>query len=293
MKKRATTVIVILMILTGLSLLLYPTASDYLKSLAYRRAISQYTAAAQQLDDESYDELLSAARDYNERLAARGGLILVLSQEEQVEYNSLLNVDDSGVIGYVLVPKVDISLPIYHGTDEGVLQSGVGHLEGSSLPVGGPGTHAILSAHTGLPSAKLFTNIDQLVVGDTFTIGVLKETLTYEVDQIQVVLPDDIDILRIEPGKDYCTLTTCTPYGVNSHRLLVRGHRIPTPPDAPTVADMAQEVADPTGPWVWLTALAVLALAVVLAALYRWRRAQKRAKRLDKNKTTNPKTPGP
>ena len=241
MKKRTTTIIVILMILTGLSLLLYPTVSDYLKNLAYRRTISNYNATVDSMDNERYEELLAAARDYNERLAKKSEFMLILSDEERAEYNSLLNIDDTGVIGYVSVPKVDISLPIFHGTSDGVLQNGVGHLEGSSLPVGGSGTHAVLSAHTGLPSAKLFTNIDQLIEGDTFSVRVLKETLTYQVDQILVVLPYQTDALRIEQGKDYCTLVTCTPYGVNSHRLLVRGHRIPTPLEEETSSNIIEE----------------------------------------------------
>ena len=228
MKKRTATILVILMIITGLSLLLYPTVSDYLKTLAYRRTISDYISNVEPMDDRRSAELLDAARAYNEQLVSRGGFRVSLPEAQREEYYSLLNIDNTGIIGYVSVPKVDISLPLYHGTEERVLQSGVGHLEGSSLPVGGPSTHAVLSTHTGLPSAKLFTNIDQLVAGDTFSVRVLKETLTYEVDQILVVLPHETDALKIEPGKDYCTLMTCTPYGVNSHRLLVRGHRVPT-----------------------------------------------------------------
>lgn len=229
MKKLVIIVIVISMVLTGLSLLLYPMASDYLNNLSYRQVISNYEDSVEPIEEDGYAEMLAAARAYNDRLPERGGAMFLLSEEERAEYNSLLNVDNTGVIGYVTVPKINVSLPIYHGTSDGVLQSGVGHLEGSSLPVGGPGTHAILSAHTGLATSKMFTNIDQLSVGDVFTVRVLRETLTYQVDQILVVLPYETDALRIEPGEDYCTLATCTPYGVNSHRLLVRGRRIPTP----------------------------------------------------------------
>ena len=288
MSKRVSTAIVILMILTGLSLLLYPTVSDYLRSLAYRRTISGYTASVEQLDDVRYGELLAAARAYNERLAERGGFTLSLSQERWAEYIGLLNVDDSGVMGYVSVPKVNISLPIYHGTDDSVLQSGVGHLEGSSLPVGGPGAHAVLSAHTGLPSAKLFTSIDQLVEGDAFTVRVLRETLTYQVDQILVVLPYQTDALRIEPGKEYCTLMTCTPYGVNSHRLLVRGRRIPTLPEEDTSPDFPIEGLglDNNGLFGSAAGLGILIFAVpaltVLVTAWRRRRMWKRAKRLKK-----------
>ena len=288
MSKRVSTVIAILMIVTGLSLLLYPTVSDYLRNLAYRRTISSYTASVEQLDDHRCEELLAAARAYNERLAERGGFTLALSKEQWSEYIGLLDVDNSGVTGYVSVPKVNISLPIYHGTDDSVLQSGVGHLEGSSLPVGGPGTHAVLSAHTGLPSAKLFTSIDQLVEGDIFAVRVLKETLTYQVDQILVVLPYQTDALRIEPDKDYCTLVTCTPYGVNSHRLLVRGRRVPTPPEEDPSPDFAAGGLSPdnNGPFSLAAGLGLLILVVpVLAVLvieYRQRRMWKRAKRLKK-----------
>ena len=286
MKKRISTVLIILMIVTGLSLLLYPTVSDYFKNLAFRRTISHYTVSAQQLGDGSLEELLTAARTYNQRLAAEGWSTRVLSQEELAEYNSLLDIDSTGVMGYVSVPKVDISLPIYHGTGDDVLQNGVGHMEGSSLPVGGPGTHAVLSAHTGMPSAKLFTNIDQLVEGDTFTVVVLRETLTYQVDQILVVLPNEVDALAIEPGEDYCTLVTCTPYGVNSHRLLVRGHRIPTPPDAQAPAGASRG----TG-WTWVipAAIILLALAALLVVGY----LRRRIKQPERNETTTPKAPRP
>ena len=302
MNKRVLTVIVILMIVTGLSLLLYPTVSDYLRTLAYRRTISSYTASVEQLDDHRYEELLAAARAYNKRLAERGGFTLALSKEQWAEYISLLDIDNSGVMGYVSVPKVNISLPIYHGTDDSVLQSGVGHLEGSSLPMGGPGTHTVLSAHTGLPSAKLFTSIDQLMEGDTFTVRVLKETLTYQVDQILVVLPYQTDALRIEPEKDYCTLVTCTPYGVNSHRLLVRGHRIPTPHGEDASSDFAvgglgldnSGLFNPTAVLVLLI-LAVLVLAVLVIALRRkrmWKRA-KRLKKKGKNEESSQNSPDP
>ena len=283
MKKRVLPVIIVLMVVTGLSLLLYPTASDYLKSLSYRRTISDYIDSVEPLDREDFEELLAAARAYNERLAEKSGFKLSLSEEELAEYNSLLGVDNTGVIGYVSVPKVDIYLPIYHGTGDDALQNGVGHLEGSSLPVGGPSTHAVLSGHTGLPSTKLFTDINQLVEGDTFSVQVLKETLTYEVDQTLVVLPSEMDALQIEPGEDYCTLLTCTPYGINSHRLLVRGRRVPTPvqEDDPPL-DAAQEAPDvdqdrrfDPAP---VLAAAVLIAAVLVAALFLHKRA-KRPKR--------------
>lgn len=320
MRKRASTVIAILMTLTGLCLLLYPTVSNYLKNLSYRRAISNYIASVEPIDGESYEELLAAARAYNERLAVKGGIMYVLSDEERAEYSSLLDIDNTGIMGYVSVPKVNIYLPIYHGTSDGVLQSGVGHLESSSLPVGGSGTHAIFSAHTGLPSAKLFTDIDQLVEGDTFVVRVLKEVLTYQVDQILVVLPYEMDALQIEPGEDYCTLVTCTPYGVNSHRLLVRGHRIPTPPEKETPSNVMEEALGlNNGRLFGLPAklgfliIAVLTLVTVLlwrkrakrwkrwiltAALFpvvflRELRKWKRTKRLKENENTSRNPPGP
>lgn len=231
-KKTFSSVLLTLMIIFGMGLLLYPTASDYINSLAYRRAISNYQRSVEELDEVTYEDLLASARDYNQRLAARKRSLLTLDESWMEEYLSLLDFTGTGIMGYIDIPKVNISLPIYHGTSDSVLQAGVGHLEGSSLPVGGESTHTVISAHTGLPSAKLFTDIDRLVEGDTFAIHVLRDVLTYEVDQILVVLPHQNGSLRIEPGEDLCTLMTCTPYGVNTHRLLVRGHRIPTPEEA-------------------------------------------------------------
>lgn len=230
MKKKISTVIVVLVILAGLSLLLYPTISDLLKNIAYRRAIDNFKAAVAAIDPETYEDILEGAVAHNQKLLERGNVRATLTDEELAEYERQLKIDDTGIMGYVIIPKINVSLPIYHGTSGTVLQSGVGHLEGSSLPIGGKGCHAVLSGHRGLPSAKLFTNIDQLVVGDTFTVRVLREVLTYEVDEIQTVLPSEVNALQIAEDRDYCTLLTCTPYGVNSHRLLVRGHRIPTPP---------------------------------------------------------------
>ena len=293
MRSRALTVIVVLMVVSGLSLLLYPTVSDYLYDLSYRRTISDYIAGVEPLDEERYEDLRAAAQAYNERLAQKSGFTLALPEEELMVYNSLLDIDSTGLMGYVSVPKVNITLPIYHGTGSEVLQSGVGHLEGSSLPVGGPGTHAVLSGHTGLPSAKLFTNIDQLVLGDMFTVRVLKETLTYEVDQILVVLPSEMDALRIAPGEDYCTLLTCTPYGINSHRLLVRGRRIPTLSQEESPPDTVEE--DPGlddgrlfDPAPVLIAAVLIAAALVAALLLR-----KRTKRLKENEKSSKEPPEP
>lgn len=225
MKKDLSTVILILVFLTGLSLLLYPTVSDYWNSFHQSRAISTYAAEVADMENDIYQESWDNAVDYNKALAKTGSR-WIMSKEEQEEYNTLLNIGGSGIMGYIEIPEIKCSLPIYHGTDEAILQIAVGHIEGSSLPVGGDSTHCVLSGHRGLPSAKLFTDLDQLEEGDTFMIRVLDETLTYAVDQIRIVEPDELEELNIEEGKDLCTLVTCTPYGINTHRLLVRGHRI-------------------------------------------------------------------
>ena len=225
MKKHLSTVIFILAFLTGLSLLLYPTVSDYWNSLHQSQAIATYDREVAALNNDDFGTLWTAAQDYNRRLARQDNP-LVQSEEGLAEYENLLNLDGTGVMGYIEIPELKISLPIYHGVDEGVLQVAVGHIPGTSLPTGGEGTHCVLSGHRGLPSAKLFTDLDQMREGDTFLLRVLDETLTYEVDQILIVEPHEVEPLTIDPGQDYCTLVTCTPYGINTHRLLVRGHRI-------------------------------------------------------------------
>ena len=233
-KNRITTLLLALVFLAGLSLLLYPTVSDYWNSFHASRAVAAYAQEVADLNGEEYDRLLAAARDYNARVAQRSNTF-ALTEEEAAEYQSLLNMDGTGIMGYIEIPNIKLSLPIYHGTEESVLQIAVGHLDWSALPVGGEGTHCVLSGHRGLPSAKLFTNLDQLREGDTFTLRVLDEVLCYEVDQIRVVEPQDTDALLPEPGQDLCTLVTCTPYGVNTHRLLVRGHRIENPDSADAI----------------------------------------------------------
>lgn len=240
MRKRLTTVILLLVLLTGLSLLLYPTVSDYWNSFHQSRAIASYTAQVEEMDPADYEAMWNAAAEYNQRLLADTGDRYRMTEAEEEEYESLLDVTGTGVMGYVEIPKLKTSLPIYHGTDAAVLQIAIGHLAGSSLPVGGEGTHCVLTGHRGLPSAKLFTNLDKMVEGDTFSLHVLDQTLTYEVDQIRVVEPQELDDLEIEEGQDYCTLVTCTPYGVNSHRLLVRGHRIADQQNSSVPADAVQ-----------------------------------------------------
>lgn len=229
MKKKSsfTTIILILIFVAGLSLLLYPTVSEYWNSFHQSQAIASYSDVVANLDEDKYGELWESAQNYNRSLLLRGNSYL-LDDTQRIEYESLLDVSDIGIMGYIEIPSISCSLPIYHGTEEAVLQIAVGHLEWTSLPVGGESSHCVLSGHRGLPSAKLFTNLDKLVVGDVFMLRVLDEVLTYEVDQILIVEPNETEALIIEEGKDLCTLVTCTPYGVNSHRLLVRGHRIET-----------------------------------------------------------------
>ena len=224
----------ILALFAGLSLLLYPTASDYWNSLHASQAVADYAENVRNLEAEKYQQVLQDARNYNQMLPYKH-TTFALSEEEKGAYDALLDISGTGVMGYIEIPSINISLPVYHGTEEGVLQIAVGHLEWSSLPVGGADTHCVLSGHRGLPSAKLFTNLDKLVVGDKFIMRVLDEVLTYEVDQILIVEPTDVSTLMIEAGKDLCTLVTCTPYGINSHRLLVRGHRIENQEEAQAI----------------------------------------------------------
>lgn len=240
-KQTWLTVILILIFLVGLSLLLYPTASDYWNSLHQSRAISGYAGQVASLDDETYDALWDRAEAYNASLKDKADRFR-MSEEEQREYEQLLAIPGTNVIGYIEIDKINCYLPVYHGTDEAVLQTGVGHLEGSSLPVGGPGTHCVVSGHRGLPSARLFTDLDQLREGDTFALYVLDETLTYEVDQIRIVEPTQMSELAIVDGQDFCTLVTCTPYGINTHRLLVRGHRIENEEEASEVRVTADAI---------------------------------------------------
>ena len=223
---RLFTIILVSVMLAGIGLLAYPSLADYWNSFHQSRAVMSYAEHVSDMNAEEYDRLLSEAKVYNERFA-ENGLEWNVTDEERAEYESVLNVDGSSVMGYIRIPKIDVMLPVYHGTSERILQTSIGHLEGSSLPVGGESTHCLLSGHRGLPSARLFTDLDQLREGDTFTITVLNDTLTYEVDHIWIVEPEDLSHLTIEEGQDLCTLITCTPYGINTHRLLVRGHRIP------------------------------------------------------------------
>ena len=233
-KKDFSTIALIIVFFVGVSVLLYPTVSDYWNSLHQSQAIATYADSVENMDEQDYEKLWDAAVSYNQKLF-QSGHGLGLKDEEKEEYNKLLDVSGTGIMSYIEIPKIKCSLPVYHGTDEGVLQIAVGHIEGSSLPVGGQNTHCVLSGHRGLPSAKLFSNLDKLEEGDIFMIRTLDQTLTYEVDQIRIVLPDEVEDLKIEEGKDLCTLVTCTPYGINTHRLLVRGHRVANQEEAEAV----------------------------------------------------------
>ena len=233
-KSNIITIILILVLLVGLSLLLYPSVSDYWNSFHQTRAIASYSEEVANLDDDKYEELWQAAQNYNESLTKRAN-DYALTDGQKEQYEDLLNVSGSGVMGYIEIPNINCSLPIYHGTADSVLQIAIGHLEWTSLPVGGESTHCVLSGHRGLPSARLFTDLDKVEKGDVFMLRVLDEVLTYEVDQILIVEPQDTEALKIVEGMDYCTLVTCTPYGINSHRMLVRGHRIDNIVEAKTV----------------------------------------------------------
>ena len=232
-KKRKMTIkdiIRLIVLVVAFAVLLYPTVSSYVNEKNGSKVVSNYDAESVRLSNAEKEKMLEDARAYNKEMLSNIDLIDPFSQGEtsvDERYESLLNMDGSGMMGYIRIPKIKVEIPIYHGTSESVLQAGVGHFWGTSLPVGGESTHTVLTGHRGLPTKTLFTNMDKLVKGDVFYIKVLDETLAYKVDQILTVLPEETEALSIVPGKDYATLVTCTPYAINTHRLLVRGHRIP------------------------------------------------------------------
>ena len=236
-KKHGVTLLLVAVMLVGAGFISYPTFSDWWNSFHQSRAVASYVEAVSQMDPEENARLLAEAEEYN-----RGLLELsnqwAMPDERKETYEKLLSVNGSDIMGYISIDKIGVKLPIHHGTEESVLEVAIGHLEETSLPVGGPGTHCVVSGHRGLPSARLFTDLDKMVVGDQFALSVLGRKMTYEVDQIVTVLPTEMEELLITPGKDYCTLMTCTPYGINTHRLLVRGTRIANP--------VKQEVAETT-----------------------------------------------
>ena len=233
MRRHKTVIFLTLGFLVGICMLLYPAFSNYWNSKTQSRAIVDYESVLDRLEPEDYSSVFQAAYDYN---AALHAVEFPLRDYEEVPgYYDTLKIEGTSIIGYVKIDKIGVELPIYHGTADSVLNRGVGHLEGSSLPVGGESTHSVMSAHRGLPSAKLFTDLDRLELGDTFQITVLDQVLTYQVDQVKVITPREIEDLQIVEGKDYCTLFTCTPYGINTHRLLVRGIRIETITEKPVI----------------------------------------------------------
>lgn len=269
-KKHISTIIIALIFLAGLGFLLYPTVSNLWNRAHQSRAIATYTKQVEKLDDSQNKEMLKAARKYNKSLLKKSDH-WKLSKKDKKRYESLLDVSGTGIMGYIEVPKIDCSLPIYHGTDEGALQIAIGHLEGSSLPVGGKSTHCVLSGHRGLPSARLFTDLDQMEEGDIFVLNVLGRKLAYEVDQIKVVLPDEMSDLEIVQGKDLCTLVTCTPYGINTHRLLVRGHR--TKYIEETVVRVQKEAEKKeTGIWLLAGGGAVFLIIIIIVVVKRRRK---------------------
>lgn len=262
LKKNIINIFLAVIVLAGLCLLLYPTFSDWWNSLHQSQAIASYVEKVEGMSQEEMDALLEQAHAYNQRLWDKGNRWLP-SPEEAAEYRSLLDVTGTGIMGYVNIPVIDVSLPIYHGTDEAVLQIASGHIEGTSLPVGGESTHAAISGHRGLPSARLFTDLDRLGEGDLFTVTVLGRTLTYQIIQIRIVLPEDTSEMDLYRGEDYCTLQTCTPYGVNTHRLLLRGKRVANNDEALLAA--AEAVRVPT--YVVIPAVGVPMLFILLAIL--------------------------
>ena len=260
-KKNLLSGVMVIGLLVGIGLLVYPSIANYWNQFHQSQAIMTYREAVDQLSPEECDRLLESAREYNERLAERG-LHFVLNEADKAAYDKELNIDGSGIMGYISIPKFHVRAPIYHGTDEVVLQKAIGHLEATSLPVGGENTHVQISGHRGLPSARLFTDIDKLKTGDLFFLFVLNKMLAYEVDQIKVVEPDCLDELQVEEGKDYVTLFTCTPYSVNTHRLLVRGQRTNYSPKeivTETPIDKCKNY------WPFITIIALLILGIAFA----------------------------
>lgn len=225
LKKHRATLFNIAVGIVGLILLLYPGVADWWNGLHQSKMIMSYADQVANMSKEEYKKCLEDAENYNKRLTETN-VLWRMTDEETEEYHRQLNISGGGVMGYINIPKIDVSLPIFHSVDESVLQVAIGHIPGTSLPVEGKGTHMVLSGHRGLPTARLFTDLDKLSEGDTWTITVLDRTLTYECDQIRTVEPTDLSELSIDPDKDLCTLVTCTPYGINTQRLLVRGHRI-------------------------------------------------------------------
>lgn len=276
LKKNGLTLILLLILLIGAGLIAYPSFANWWNSFHQSRAVASYAETVANMNTEEYERIISKAQAYNRKLS-RSGILWTLDEDEEKDYKEQLDIGTSGIMGYIDIPKIDVMLPIYHGIDESILQVAVGHIPGTSLPVGGKGSHCVVSGHRGLPSARLFTDIDKLVEGDTFTITVLNKTLTYEVDQIRTVLPTDLSDLQIEKGKDYVTLVTCTPYGINTHRLLVRGHRIENADgDASVIADALQIEPIYIAPFIAVPILILLIIGMFIMTGMRTRRRREK-----------------
>ena len=269
-KNRASTLIIIIILIAGLSLMLYPTVSNKWNSYHQTRTLIRHAEAVAKLTPQECEKLRAAAVKYNESLRGDGSRWHP-TEEDRKLYNSLLVFDETEIISSIEIPKIKVSLPVFHGTGKNVLQTAIGHLEGSSLPVGGKGTHCVLSGHRGLPSARLFTDLDKLVEGDTFILYTLDETLTYEIDQIRVLEPTDLSTLTIDPDMDYCTIFTCTPYGINTHRLMLRGHRIENEGNGIMITAEALQVEELT---VALVVGIPLLVIIFIIALFKDRKSQ-------------------
>ena len=276
------TVLLIAVMLVGAAIIAYPSFSDWWNSFHQTRAIASYVEQVANMDSAEYDRMWQEADAYNAKLRGKSNR-WVLTDADRDEYNRILDVTGSGIIGYIEIPAINVSLPVYHGTDESVLQIAIGHIEGSSFPVGGIGTHSVMSGHRGLPSARLFTDIDRLQIGDIFLMQVLNRTLTYEVDQVRIVLPHELQDLQIDPGADQCTLVTCTPYGINTHRLLVRGRRIANlSQEANVVAEAMQLKPIIVAPLVAAPMLLLLVIWLLISTSRRFR--PKESLRTDKER---------
>lgn len=262
-KKDFSTIILVIIFLIGLCVLLYPLISNWYNSLGAERAVTNYEDVIKDIDDAKMQRILQSAENYNKNLF-EDPKTLHNGEIEDIEYKELLDPTGTGMMGYITISKLSVNLPIYHGTTNEILNKYVGHLEGSSIPIGGESTHSILTGHRGLPSANLFTNLDKLDIGDTFILNILNQKLIYEVDDIKIVLPDEIDELKIVAGQDYVTLVTCTPYAVNTHRLLVRGHRIENSNTKIIPADAMQINSIIVAPIISIPILFILILVVII-----------------------------
>lgn len=267
-------VFIVLILLAGLAILLYPTVANYFNTMQQSETVTHYIENVSKLKQEEYNKLLSDARDYNDKLVKTGIRKYVLSDSELEYYEGLLNINKDGMMGYVDIPSINVNLPIYHGSNEAVLQFAAGHIEWSSLPVGGKGSHCVVSGHRGVPSAKLLSNIDKLEIGDYFILHVLNEKFTYQVDDIKTVLPDEIEQIQIDSDKDLSTLITCTPYGVNTHRLLVRGKRVPNLTDEQYEKEKAK-----SNNYLFIVFAIAFIIAIVLCVIFLIRRKKRRGEK--------------